>query len=167
MSGRAGSSGFAFPASWRTGVADNFCPSASSCWRLLHSHPRRRLEAARQSPPQLGSALAVVAPWWSSRNSPLNRSVGDLLTGSLSLTVRSGHSISNLQRATARGFYVCPCWRQRAPLAAKRVLFEAKRTPCKLPGPLMPRFSMQGNQLSTRTGRKLPVPDVSKSIEYP
>jgi hypothetical protein len=167
MSYRAGSSEFAFPASWLTGAGDNFCPSVSSCWRPLHSNPRRCLEAARQSPPQPGFALAVAAPWWSSRNSPLNRSAGDLLTGSLSLTVRSGHSISNLQRATARGFYVCPCWRQRAPLAAKRVLFEAKRTPYKLPGPLMPRFSMQGNALSTRTGRKLAVPDVSQSIEYP
>ena len=146
--------------SWRTGAGDNFCPSVSSCGRPLHSNPRRHLEAARQSQPQLGSALAVVAPWWSSRNSPLNRSGGDLLTGSLSLTVRSWHSVSNLQRATARAFYVCPYGRQRAP-------FAAKRGPFKLPGPLMPPFSMQGNELSTRTGPKLPVPDVSKSIEYP
>src|ERR1017187_3256818 len=122
--------------------------------------PSETPEAARQSPPQLGSALAVVAPWWSARNSPLTRSAGDLLTGSLSLTVRSWHSVSNLQRATARAFYVCPYGRQRAP-------FAAKRGPFKLPGPLMPPFSMQGNTLSTRTGRKLPVPDVSKSIEYP
>src|ERR1022692_5301341 len=150
MSYRAGSSGFAFPASWRTGAADNFCPSVSSCWRPLHSHPRRHLEAAKQSLPQLpqlGFALAVVAPWWSSRNSPLNRSVGDLLTGSLSLTVRSGHSVSNLQRATARGFYVCPCWWEPGPLEAKRNLSEAKRTPSKLPGPLIPAFSSPGNEL--------------------
>ena len=71
-----------------------------------------------------------------------------------------GHSVSDLQRAPARGFYVCPCRRQRAPFAAKHV-------PLKLPGPLMPPFSMQGNALSTRTGRKLPVPDVSEPIEYP
>ena len=167
MSYRAGSSGFAFPDSWLTGAGDNFCPSVSSCWRPLHSSPRRRLEAARQSLPQLGFALAVVAPWWSSRNSPLNRSVGDLLTGSLSLTVRSGHSVSNLQRATARGFYVCPCWWEPVPFGAERIQFKAKPIPSKLPGPLMPPFSMQGNQLSTRTGRKLPVPEVSESIEYP
>jgi len=167
MSYRAGSSGFAFPASWRTGAGDNFCPSVSSCWRPLHSTPRRHLEAARQSLLQLGFALAVAAPWWPSRNSPLNRSVGDLLTGSLSLTVRSGHSVSNLQRATARGFYVCPCWWELVPLGAKRVLSEAKRTLSKLPGPLMPPLSMQGNALSTRIGQELPVPDVSQSIEYP
>src|ERR1022692_3891849 len=117
MSYRAGLSGFAFPASWLTGAGDNFCPSVSSCWRPLHSNPRRHLEAARQSLPQLGFALAVAAPWqslpqlgfalavaapwWSSRNSPLNRSAGDLLTGSLSLTLRSWHSVSNLQRAPA------------------------------------------------------------------
>ena len=160
MSYRAGSSGFVFPASWLTGAGDNFCPSVSSYWRPLHSHPRRRLEAARQSPPQPGFALAVAAPWWSSRNSPLNRSAGDLLTGSFSLILRSGHSVSDLQRAPARGFYVCPCRRQRAPFAAKHV-------PLKLPGPLMPPFSMQRNALSTRTGRKPPVPDVSEPIEYP
>jgi hypothetical protein len=167
MSYRAGLSGFAFQASWLTGAADNFCPSVSSCWRPLHSNPRRRLEAARQSLPQLGFALAVAAPWWSSRNSPLNRSAGDLLTGSLSLTLRSWHSVSNLQRAPACALYVCPYWWEPAPFGAKRVLFEAKRAPSKLPGPLMPPFSMQGNELSTRTGPKLPVPDVSKSIEYP
>ena len=125
MSYRAGSSGFAFPASWRTGAADNFCPSVSSCWRPLHNSPRRCLEAATQSPPQPGSALAVAAPWWSSRNSPLNRSAGDLLTGSLSLTLRSGHSVSNPQRATARGFHVCPCWWKPVPFGDKRVLSEA------------------------------------------
>src|ERR1039457_6549886 len=167
MSYRAVSSGFVFPASWLTGAGDNFCPSVSSCWRPLHSNPRRHLEAARQSLPQLGFALAVVAPWWSSRNSPLNRSAGDLLTGSLSLTVRSGHSVSNLQRAPACALYVCPCWWEPGPFGAKRVLCEAKRTPSNLPGPLMPPFSMQGNALSTRTDCKSSVPDVSKSIEYP
>ena len=167
MSYRAGSSGFVFPASWRTGAGDNFCPSVSSCWRPRHSSPRRRLEAARLSLPQLGFALAVVAPWWSSRNSPLNRSVGDLLTGSLSLTVRSGHSVSNLQRATARGFYVCPRWWEPVPFGAKRVQFKPKPTPSKLPGPLMPAFSPPGNELYTRTRRRPPVPEVSESIEYP
>src|ERR1035437_278812 len=149
MSYRAGSSGFAFPASWLTGAADNFCPSASSCWRPLHSNPRRRQEAARQSPPQLGSALAVAAPWWSSRNSPLNRSAGDLLTGGLSLTARSGHSVSDLQRAPACALYVCPCWWEPVPCGAKHVLFEAKRTPFKLPGPLLPPFWPQDNELHT------------------
>jgi hypothetical protein len=89
------------------------------------------------------------------------------LTGSLSLTVRSGHSVSNLQRATARGFYVYPCWWEPGPLEAKRVLSEAKRTPSKLPGPLMPLFSTSGNELYTRTRRRPPVPEVSESIEYP
>ena len=89
------------------------------------------------------------------------------MTGNLSLTVRSGHSLSNLQRATARGFYVCPYWREPGPLEAKRILFEAKRTPSKLPGPLMPAFSTPGNELYTRTRRKPPVPEVSESIEYP
>ena len=167
MSYRAGSSGFVFPASWRTGAGDNFCPSVSSCWRPLHSNPRRPLEAARQSLPQLGFALAVVAPWWSSRNSPLNRSVGDLLTGSISLTVRSPYSASNLQRASACTLYVCPCWWELVPLGAKRVLSEAKRTLSKLPGPLMPAFSTPGNELYTRTRRRPPVPEVSESIEYP
>jgi len=83
------------------------------------------------------------------------------------LTVRSGHSVSNLQRATARGFDVCPRWWEPVPFGAKRVQFKPKPTPSKLPSPLMPPFSMQGNQLSTRTGRKLPVPEVSESIEYP
>src|ERR1017187_908847 len=167
MSYRAGLSGFALPASWRTGAGDNFCPSVSSCWRPLHSNTRRRLEAARQSPPQLGSALAVAAPWSSSRNSPLNRSVGDLLTGSLSLTVRSWHSVSDLQRAAACGFYVCPRWWKFVPFGAKRVQFKTKPTPSKLPGPLMPAFSTPGNELYTRTRRRPPVPEVSESIEYP
>jgi len=167
MSYRAGSSGFAFPASWRTGAGDNFCPSVSSCWRPLHSNPRRCLEAARQSAPQLGFALAAVAPWWSSRNSPLNRSAGDPLTGSLALTVRSRYSVSNLQRAMARGFYVCPCWWEPVPVWSQTRPIRGQRTPSKLPGPSMPPFSMRGNALSTSTGRKLPLPDVSKSIEYP
>ena len=89
------------------------------------------------------------------------------MTGSLSLTVRSGHSVSNLQRATARGFYVCPCWWEPVPFGAKHVLFEAKLTPSKLPGPLMLAFSTPGNELYTRTRRRPPVPAVPESIEYP
>src|ERR1017187_10205022 len=167
MSYRAGLSGFGFPASWLTGAGDNFCPSVSSCWRPLHSNPRRRLEAARQSLPQLGFALAVAAPWWSSRNSPLNRSAGDLLSGSLSLTVRSWHSVPNIQRAPACALYVCPCWWEPVPFGAKHVLFEAKPTPSKLPGPLMPAFSTPGNELYTRTRRRPPVAAVADSLEYP
>jgi hypothetical protein len=167
MSYRAGSSEFAFQASWLTGAGDNFCLSVSSCWRPLHSNPPRRLEAARQSPPQLGSVLAVAAPWWSSRNSPLNRSAGDLLTGSISLTVRSRYSASNLQRASACTLYVCPCWREPVPFGAERIQFKAKPTPSKLPGPSMPAFSTPGNELHTRTRRRPPVPEVSESIEYP
>src|SRR5450759_4413431 len=160
MSYRAGSSESAFPASLLTGAGDNFCPSAGSCWRAVRSHARRRLEVARQSRRQLGFALAVAAPWWSSRNSPLNRSAGGLLSGSLSLTVRSRYSASNLQRATARGFYVCPYPRQRAPLQAKRIPFklpQAKRIPFKLPSPSLPPFWTQRNELYTPTGRKPPV----------
>jgi hypothetical protein len=167
MSYRAGSSEFAFQASWLTGAGDNFCPSVNSCWRPLHRNPRRRLEAARQSPPQLGSVLAVAAPWWSSRNSPLNRSAGDLLTGSISLTVRSRYSASNLQRASACTLYVCPCWREPVPFGAERIQFKAKPTPSKLPGPSTPAFSTPGNELHTRTRRRPPVPEVSESIEYP
>src|SRR5450759_5308598 len=167
MSYRAGSSEFAFPASWLTGAGDSFCPSVSSCWKPVRSNPRRRLQVARQSLHQPGFALAVAAPWWSSRNSPLNRSAGDLLTGSPSLTLRSWHSVSDLQRAPACALYVCPCWWEPGPLGAKRVLSEAKRTLSKLPDPLMPAFSTQGNVLYTRTRRRPPVPEVSKSIEYP
>src|SRR5450759_2931349 len=160
MSYRAGSSESAFPASLLTGAGDNFCPSAGSCWRAVRSHARRRLEVARQSRRQLGFALAVAAPWWSSRNSPLNRSAGDLLTGRISLTVRSWHSVSDLKRVTARGFYVCPCLRQHA-------LFGVKRVPFKLPGTLMPPFCLHSNDSHTSARSKPPVPEVSKSIEYP
>ena len=165
MSYRAGLSGFGFPASWLTGAGDNFCPSVSSCWRLLHSNPHKYLEAARQSLP--GFALAVAVPWCLSRNSPLNRSAGDLLTGSFSLILRSGLSVSNLRRAPARGFYVCPCWREPIPFGAKRVPFEAKPTASRLPGPLIPPLPMQGNALPTRTSRLPSVPAVLDSIEYP
>jgi hypothetical protein len=89
------------------------------------------------------------------------------LTGSLLLTVRSGHSVSDLQRATARGLYVCPCWWEPVPFGAQPVLFEAKPTPSKLPGPLILAFSTPGNELYTRTRRRPPVPAVPESIEYP
>src|ERR1035438_7598900 len=152
MSCRAGSSEFAFPASWLTGAGDNFCPSVSSCWRAARSKARRRLEAVRQSRPQLGFALAVAAPWWLSRNSPLNRSARDLLTGSLSLTVRSQHSVSNRQPASACAFHVCPCRWEPAP-------FGEKRVPFKLPGPLLTPFRTQDNQRYTHTRRKQKPPN--------
>src|SRR5580700_4652316 len=138
MSYRADSSESAFPASWRTVAEDNFCPSVSSCWMPLHSNPRRRLEAATQSLPQLGFALAVAAPWWSSRNSPLNRSEGGLLTGSLSLTVRSWHSVPKLQRATARGFYLCPCLVETRPIWSQTRPIRSQTHPIQAPRPVAP-----------------------------
>ena len=89
MSYRAGSSGFAFLASWRTGAGNNFCPSVGSSYRAVRSNLPRRMEIARQSRLQLGVARAAAAPWCSSRNLPLNRSAGGLLTGRISLTVRN------------------------------------------------------------------------------
>src|ERR1019366_1837191 len=156
MSYRAGLSGFAFPASWRTGAGDNFCPSVSCCWRPLHSNPRRHLEAARQSPPQLGSALAVVAPWWSSRNSPLNRSAGDLLTGSLSLTVRSWHS--SLEPTACYGTRVL-----RVPIRASTCPIRRKTRPIQASRPVGATVLPAGQRTLFPHGRKPPVPELSQS----
>src|ERR1019366_6590503 len=59
------------------------------------------------------------------------------------------------------------CWWEPVPFGAKHVLFEAKPTPSKLPGPLMLAFSTPGNELYTRTRRRPPVPAAPESIESP
>src|SRR5258708_38184159 len=160
MSCRAGSSVFAFPASSRIAAGNKFCPSASSCWRAVRSHPRRRLQGARQSWPQLGFALTAAAPWCSSRNSLLNRSAADLLDGELSLTVRNRHPVSKPRRTSARLLPVCPYRYEGAP-------FAAKHSPSNPPRPLKPPSWHQDTDLSTHAVSNPPVPEPSNPIQHP
>jgi hypothetical protein len=160
MSYRAGSSGFAFLASWRTGAGNNFCPSVGSSYRAVRSNLPRRMEIARQSRLQLGVARAAAAPWCSSRNLPLNRSAGGLLTGRISLTVRNRFSVSKLPRASARTLHVCVDRRGH-------FAFEAKREPCNLPAILIRPSWPQDSRFSTHRSRKPAVPKAAKSIPHP
>uniref|UniRef100_Q01XA5 Putative transposase n=1 Tax=Solibacter usitatus (strain Ellin6076) TaxID=234267 RepID=Q01XA5_SOLUE len=99
------------------------------CQTLLGARttqPSESLGSSETKPLAAWRCLVVVATWSSSRNLLLNRSDGGLLTGSISLTVRSRHSLSDLERASTRAFHVCPYRRQR-------VLRGGKRGPSPLP----------------------------------
>jgi len=161
MSCRAGSCGFAFPAFSRIGDGSNCCPSVSGCCKTGHSNTRRRLEAATQT--RLGFAHIAAALWCPLRNSRLNRSAGDL-SGRISLTLHSRHSGANLRRAPARAFHVCADRRER-PRGHPPV--QPKRAPYNPPTPLIHPLWPQESQLSPRTTSKPPVPEDSKSIQYP
>jgi len=159
MSYRAGSSASVFPASSPIGAANNFCPSVNSCWEAVRSNVRRRLEA-RPSCPQVGSAPIAAAQCFSSRNSPLNRSAADVLSGTISLTVRSRCPVSKLPRTSARAPHVCLYRCGRAP-------FEAKRIPSNLSTRLLQPSWPHDNQLNIRRSGQPPDPEASKPIQYP
>jgi hypothetical protein len=156
----ADSSVSAFQASSRIGAGNNYCPSGSSCWKSVRGNRRRGMEAAKHSRRQVGIARTAAALWCSSRNLPLNRSAGGLLTGSLSLTVRNRYSLSKLQRAWARALPVC----------AERygyLPFEAKGISCDLPTALVRPCWPQDDRFHTRTRGKPAATGASNPIQYP
>ena len=82
------------------------------------------------------------------------------MTGRISLTVRNLYPASKQQRASVRAFHVCADRHARPPFDAKPVPFTF---PTVLPPPLWP----PANQLSAGTSLKPPVPEATKSIQYP
>jgi hypothetical protein len=149
-----------FPASLLIGAENNFCPSPSSCWEAVRGNVPRRPEVARPNRPQVGSALTAAAPCFSSRNSPLNRSAADVLSGTISLAVRSRYPVSKLQRTSARASHVCPYRCGRAPL-------EVKCIPSNLSTLWMRPSWPHDNQLNIRRSSRPPAPEVAKFIQYP
>ena len=149
----------AFPASSPIGARSNFCPSASSCWRTVRRNVPS-MEIARQRRLLRGVARTAAALWYSSRNLPLSRSVGDRLTERLSLTVRNRYRASKLQCATARALQVCAA-------SHGYPLFEAKHFSSNVANLFTQSFRQQDDPLDSRNNGKPLAPKASSSIQYP
>jgi hypothetical protein len=128
------------------------------CQRLLDDNPQQRSETRNNEtkPP----ASTAVASWCLSRNSPLDRSAGDLSTGRISLTVRSRYPASKLQRASARALQVCLGRRIR-----RFTRLDTMPWPTSLELPRL--FGPHDDQLRSGNIGKTRMHETSKSIQYP
>jgi len=91
--------------SWLTAAAASCCQFASDSCKLLYAPTQQPW----MLPPVLrahGAVRIAVAPWFSSKNSLLNRSTGDL-SGRASLTPHSRYSSPKYPLAPARAPNVC------------------------------------------------------------